>query len=48
MAEVLGGSYLQLYQKIFDREPLETRSIHQKFTPKNAAFTVQDAAVLAQ
>ena len=33
MAELLGGSYLQLYEDVFSREPLETRGIHQKLTP---------------
>lgn len=41
MAERLGGRYLEMYNAIFDREPLETRSIHQRFTPKNAALTAQ-------
>ena len=34
MAEILGGSYLKLYNEVFGREPEHTRNIHQKFHPK--------------
>ena len=36
MAEILGGTYLEMYDQVFAREPEHTKGIHQIAHPKRS------------